>query len=220
MAKYTVELRRVCDTLTRDVVEGWFSDWDLSDYLTPEEIGVVTTRGTFDKSSLAKQIVDAYWMREIGFETVGLFKEQAKITMREIMGKYAQIIYSAAIKIDPLVNENYTETFTRDVNTEGKSSTSSEGSGFGISSDTPQSQLNKTDLMSGKYATTATGDETTTSGNTDASGTEKETYSRTVAGNRGISSNAPYLIEQYRNYIINIYGEIIEQCGQLFMSIY
>lgn len=220
MSKYTVTLRRLADVFTRSTIESWFTDWELSDYLTPAEIAVVNARGTFSKTSLAKQIVDTYWMREIGFETAGLFKNYAKMEMRRIMGRYAQIIYSAAIQFDPLVNEDYTENLSRDVNTQGESNTSSNGSGFGINSDTPQSELSKADLMAGKYATTATGDETTTSGNTNANGSEHETYTRSLRGNRGISSNAPYLIQQYRDYIINIYGEIIKECASLFMSVY
>lgn len=220
MATYTVQLRRICDTFGREEVESWFSDWELSDYLTSEEIEIVESRGTFSKASLAKQIVDAYYMREICCETAGLFKHYAKMQMREIMGTYAQLIYSASIKIDPLVNEDYTESFTRNVDTSGKSTTSSEGTGFAISSDTPQSEISKNDLLAGKYATNATADETTTSGSTDATGNESETYSRSVRGNRGISSNAPYLIQQYRDYIRNIYGEIIEKCSPLFMGIY
>lgn len=220
MSKYTIQLRRICDTFGREEVESWFKNWELSDYLTAAEIAVVNTRGTFDKDKLAEMIVDSYYMREIGTETVGLFKYYAKLQMREIMGKYAQFIYSAAIEFDPLVNENYTESFTRNVNTRGDSNTSSNGTGFGITSDTPQSEISRSDLMAGKYATTATGDETTTSGNTNATGSEDETYSRTLKGNRGISSNAPYLIQQYRDYIINIYGEIIAECSPLFVALY
>lgn len=220
MSKFSVQLRYVCDTFTREEVENWFKDWDLSDYLTPNEINVINQRNTFSKDSLAKQIVDAYYMREIGFETIGLFKHYAKTTMRQIMGEYAQIIYSASIKIDPLVNEDYVESFSRDANNNGSSNTNSTGEGFGITSDTPQSKLTKEQLMNGTYATTATGDTTSTSGNTTANGTEHETYTRSLKGNRGISSNAPYLIQQYRDYIINIYGEIIEKCSDLFMGIY
>lgn len=220
MSKYTVQLRRLCDVFGRDTIESWFKRWDLSDYLTADEIETINRRDTFSKDKLAEQIVDFYFMREIGFETPALFKTHCMIRMREIMGKYSQLIYSASIKIDPLVNEDYIESFTRDVATEGKSDTSSEGSGFGITSDTPQSELTKSDLLSGKYASGATGDETTTSGQTNASGSEKETYTRSVKGNRGITSNAPYLIKQYRNIILDIYGEIINECANLFMLIY
>lgn len=220
MSKYSTELRRICETFTRKEVESWFADWDLATYLTPEQMQVVNEAGLFNKESLAAQIVDAYYMREIGFETVGLFRHYVKIHMRELMGTYAMLIYSSSLKFDPLVNEDYTESFTRNVNTTGNSDTSSNGSGFGITQDTPQSGITKSDLMSGQYATTATGDETTTSGNTSATGSEDETYTRKLKGNRGISSNIPYLIEQYRDYIRNMYGEIIEKCSPLFMGIY
>lgn len=220
MSKYSVELRRVCETFTREEVESWFKEWELSDYLTAEQLKIVNQAGLFNKDKLASQIVDAYYMREIGFETVSLFKHYAKIHMREIMGEHAMLIYSSSLEFNPLVNEDYSEILERKVNTSGNSDTASTGSGFGITQDTPQSGLNKADLMSGKYATTATGDETTTSGNTTATGEENENYTRRVKGNRGISSNIPYLIEQYRNYIRNMYGEIIEKCSVLFMGIY
>lgn len=220
MAKYTVELRRVCDTFTRNEVEKWFKDWELSDYLTPEEIAVVETKGTFSKDSLAQQIVDAYYLREIGFESVGMFKHYAKTTMRQIMGTYAQLIYSASIQFDPLVNEDFTETFRANRENTANSSSSSNGSGFGIQSDTPQGQMNKSNLLSGKYASNAQASEDETSGQTEANGKEEENYIRTTKGNRGISSNIPYLLTQYRKYIMNIYGDIIKECNVLFMGIW
>ena len=58
MAKYTIELRRLCDIYTRNTVEGWFKDYELSDYLTSDEIDVITERGTWSKDKLAKKIVD------------------------------------------------------------------------------------------------------------------------------------------------------------------
>ena len=78
MAKYTIELRKLCDLYTRDTVESWFKDYEISDYLTEEEINVINERGTWSKDKLAKKIVDNYFMREIGSETVGLFILKAK----------------------------------------------------------------------------------------------------------------------------------------------
>lgn len=220
MSKYTSQLRYLIDVFGRPEVESWFANWNLSDYLTPAEINVVNQRGTFNKDYLIEQIVDRYYMREIGFETAGLFRHYCKVTMREIMGRYAQIIYSAAIEFDPLVNENYTETFNRNANSEGENTTTSSGSGFGVQSDTPQTNINKDELLAGSYASNTQAD--STEGKQDVSGTNKEheDYLRAVKGNRGISSNAPYLIEQYRNYIIPIYDEIIKECNVLFMNIY
>ena len=47
MSKYTIEIRHICDMVTRNEVESWFKDYELSDYLTPEEIAVIEERGTW-----------------------------------------------------------------------------------------------------------------------------------------------------------------------------
>jgi hypothetical protein len=76
MARYTIELRNVVMLFGRETVENWFKDYDLSDYLTDTEIATITARGVFDKDKLAEQIVDHYWMHEIGYETPALFEHQ------------------------------------------------------------------------------------------------------------------------------------------------
>ena len=92
MADYTIRLKDLFlpnrfgnQYYTREQVEGWFSDYNLSDYLTPEQISVIENAGMWSKEKLAKKIVDHYYMREIGFETPALFEHQVKIKMQEIM---------------------------------------------------------------------------------------------------------------------------------------
>ena len=70
MASYTVQLRKIIETVGEDEVLSWFQEYDLSNYLTFEEIQVITDRGTWSPARLAQKIVDHYYMREIGFETV------------------------------------------------------------------------------------------------------------------------------------------------------
>ena len=41
MSKYTIELKRVCELVGRDTVESYFTDYNLSDYLTNEQINVI-----------------------------------------------------------------------------------------------------------------------------------------------------------------------------------
>ena len=85
MATYTIELRKVCDLYGRDEVENWFKSYNLEDYLTNEQITVLSKENIWSKDKLARMIVDHYFMREIGFETPALFRHYAKITMQEIM---------------------------------------------------------------------------------------------------------------------------------------
>lgn len=69
----------------RDEVESWFKSYNLEDYLTAEQITVLSKENIWSKDKLAKMIVDHYYMREIGFETPALFRHYAKVTMQEIM---------------------------------------------------------------------------------------------------------------------------------------
>ena len=73
MAKYTIELRKVCDLYGRNEVENWFKDYDISDYLTSEQIMQIEKFNVWSKDRLARKIVDHYYMREIGFETPRTF---------------------------------------------------------------------------------------------------------------------------------------------------
>lgn len=65
MAKYTIELRKVCDIYGRDEVEGWFNSYELTDFLTQEQASVIINSNVWNKDRLAKKIVDHYYMREI-----------------------------------------------------------------------------------------------------------------------------------------------------------
>ena len=212
MAKYTIELRRICDMLTRPVVESWFKDYELTDYLTDEEISVITARGTWSKDKLAKKIVDRFYMLEIGFETIGLFKHMVKVKMNEIMESKLPLIYSAAIEYDPLVNVDYTETFTRQSNDIGQAN----ASGLTINSDTPQGQINKNEILTGKYASNTQGGESTNATESQSN----ETSSRRMKGNSGVSATAQKMVLQYRENIRAIDYEIMNELKSLFMGLY
>ena len=216
MAKYTFELRRLFDFYTRQTVEGWFKDYELSDYLTDDEIEVITDRGTWTKDKLAKKIVDHYLMREIGFETPYLFKHYVEITMKEIMEKKLPLIYSASIEYDPLVNVDYSETFTRRIDNTASGTDSS--SGLTVNSDTPQSQISKTEILTGKYASSTQAGEN--SATTSTTGATEEGSTKTVKGNSGVSATAQKMIEQYRKNIIAIDTDIINELNDLFMGLY
>lgn len=224
MARYSIELRNLIDLVGEAEVKSWFTDYELSDYLTPEEIAVVEQRGTWNKDKLAQLIVDHYYIYEIGFETPALFKHQAKVAMREIMEEKAPLIYSAAIQYDPLVNVDYTESFDRTSSSEGQSnSTSTTGtSGLSVNSDTPQGQINKAAILAGSYASSTGANETESniydSSNNTGSGAEQ--YTKRVKGNSGVSATAQKMVQQYRENIIMINRDIIKDIESLFMGIY
>lgn len=244
MSKYTMQLREIYSpTLqfktpfyTKEEVISWFEDYNLSDFLTDEEINVINTRGTWNKHKLAIKIVNHYFMREIGFETIALFREMAKEFMLEVMEEYLPLIYSASIKYDPLINVDYKEDYTRVATNEGTNTSSTSGtnvsnstsSGLVVNNDTPQGQISKETILIGKYASSTGANENTindtTNANSRMSGTNEnelnETYSKSVKGNSGVSATAQKMIEQYRNNIRAIDKEIIEKCNVLFMGLF
>ena len=212
MAIYSITLRELVETYGKKEVKKWFTNYDLNDYLTSEEIAVISKRGTWSKDKLAEKIIDHYYMEEIGFETPALFKHQVKVAMQEIMEEKLPLIYSASIKYDPLVNVDYTETYER--NSSGNSTSSSDG--LNIHSDTPQGRVSKSEILSGTYATTTDGNEL--SDKTDTSG--REDYTKKIKGNSGVSATAQKMVQQYRENIIMIDRDIINDLASLFMAIF
>lgn len=208
MSRYTIELRGVAQLFSREEIESWFKDYELTDYLTQEQIDTINEHGLWSKDKLASKIVNHYWMCEIGFETPALFRHYAKQRMQELMEEYLPLIYTSAIEFDPLVNVDFTEEFTQE------NTGTSNGNGLSIVSDTPQGQVNKASILQGQYATSTNGNEST------ASSEDNSHYLRRTKGNSGVSATAQRMIQQTRDLIRATDREIIEKLNDLFMIIY
>lgn len=224
MAKYTFDLRELCSTFGRDEVKSWFMDYDLKSYLTDEEIKTIEEKGVWSKEQLAERILNHYFLREVGQDSVGEFRLMLKDSLSEIMETYAPLIYSASIKYDPLVNVNFTETFDRKTDNESNSTSNTESSsnGLNINSDTPQGNVDKKDILEGKYATSTNGTETEAKGTdtSNATGSGTEHYEKTTKGNSGVSATSQKMIEQYRDLVRALNTEIVYELSSLFMGLY
>lgn len=221
MAKYTIELRKIIDNYySREQVENWFKDYCINNYLRPEEVETILSANIWSKDRLATKIVDHYYMREIGYETIGLFKHYAKVYMQEIMERYLPLIYSNSIEYNPLVNVDYEEQFTRNITGSGESESTNNASGLSVNSDTPQGNISKTSILSGQYASNTGASETESTINDSTSNTTDETYTKRVKGNSGVSATAQKMISQYRENIIAIDEQIIKELDKLFMGLY
>ena len=208
MSKYTTNFYSLMHMgYSKEELKSWFMDYELSDYLTNDEITVIHNRGTWSIENLAEKIVDHYFLKDFGFETPAMFKHYAKITMKEIMESKLPLIYSAAIKYDPLVNVDYTEEYSS--STTGSANTS----GLIVGSETPQGQINKAAILNGSYAsnTSANEDESQSTGTMD--------YVRRTKGNSGVSATAQAMVKQYRENIRAIDYEIITELKILFMGL-
>lgn len=227
MSKYTMELRELFTPIkfnppiyTREQVEGFFKDYELTDFLTAEQINTITNAGIWSKDKLANMIVNHYYMRELGQETIGLFIHTAKYTMEELMEEYLPLIYSASIEYDPLVNVDYTETFTRNANVDNTGQSVSNSSSLGVNSDTPQGQISKEGILAGDYASSTGASEIDSTTNTISGSESTEDYTKRMKGNSGVSATAQKMIEQYRNNIRAINKEIIDRLEPLFMGLF
>lgn len=214
MSRYTTTFRSLIEGgfVTREEIENIFKSYNMLDYLTQEEIDVINTRGTWTPSKLAKKIVDHYYLKDLGFETYAMFKHYAKIQMEEIMESKLPLIYSSAIKYDPLVNVDFTETLERTVD----STANGNGSGLVVNSDTPQTNINKQSILNGSYASSTSANEMDSS----SSSSDEENYTKRIKGNSGISATAQKMVEQYRDNIRAIDYEIINELNDLFMGLF
>ena len=231
MADYTIRLGDLFSKnrfghsyFTREEVESWFMDYNPLDYLTQEQYNQVISSGLWSKEKLAKKIVDHYFMREIGFETPALFKHYAKVKMQEVMERELPAIYSNSFEYDPLESVLFDITETREIEGTGNSTSqsSSNGTGLSVSSDTPQTNINKSEILQGRYASQTNASETSTgvNGSTDTTSNTTETFHHHEQGNKGVLDSYQKMLVDYRKSLVAVDREIIEELNELFMGIY
>ena len=209
MAQYTLQLRELESVEGREGLKTWFKDYNLEDYLTPAQIQTINDRGVWSKDKLADLIIDHYYMREIGLETPALFKLKLKVALREIMEEKAPLIWSASINIDPL-NEFEINTVS---DGSGSNNTSTNSSGLNIHSNTPQGNINKTQILNGEYASSTDGNEGTAK-------TQGSDTSHNESKTTGHNQSEMMLLREYRQNILMINREIINDLADLFIGIY
>lgn len=111
MSKYTTEVRFICETAAGlDESVGYN---DLDEVLTPETVAKVIDFNypIFDelyRSVLNKKILEHFYTREIGFETVGLWKQKLRARMNEIMPYYNKLYRTELLDFNPLYDVDYT----------------------------------------------------------------------------------------------------------------
>ena len=231
MSKYTTELRWI--------IENGY-DLQLNEYPIFDENY---------RQKLNQKIINHYYFREIGFETVGLFRFYLKQTMNEIMPYYNQLYESALLEIDPLNTINFTETLTRTkigndtknfnedttVNSNGDSnSNSTKNTNFkDVESDTPQGMLSIGNIEGELYASYAriskNEDTTYSTAHQETTDTQKrkndekinrEDNENYTRTEKGNRESQSELLIKYRQTFLNIDMQIINELNDLFMGLY
>lgn len=232
MAKYTIDLY----TLLKDDNFKIFNfDYDFY----TDDINI--------KQTFESKFIDRYMFNEIGFETVTRFKHFLKERLNSIAPYYKQLYYTEleSKNIKFLLNKDLTETFIKDVssNTETSSNTSLNNRSSSSTTDTQNNinnfkesnldngnadlglsqgnltSVNETSNNTTSNNTTSSNDNSDMNNTGNTSNKEKETTTLISQGNIGVTSSAE-LLKQWREVLINIDNMIIEECNDLFMSIY
>lgn len=224
-SKVTVELRELIES----GVDIW--NFDYPSYYKGDE-----------KKAFEQKVIDHYYFRQIGQETVGRFLHFFRAKVREIMPYYIQRYKSVelfeSIK-DPLQSYDLTEEYSRDITNTGSSSSSGSGSNSGTStdneskdserrhSDTPQGSIENLDnYMSDATKENETVGRTETnsdnyqnSASSQSTDTGKETYKLTRKGNIGVQPLGQE-INVLRSSFINVDMEVIDELKDLFLKVY
>ena len=212
MAKYTVDIY----TLLKDSNFKIFN-FDYDFYTDNEYI----------KQSFESKFIDRYMFNEIGFETVTRFKHFLKERLNSIAPYYKQLyqteLESKNIKF--LLNKDLTETFERVIENDGNNSTDMLSNDNGTQK-SKESYLENGNADLGLNEGNLTGVSETSQNNTSNGSTstnyennQSEKTKLVSQGNIGVTSSAE-LLKQWREVLINIDNMIIEECSDLFMTIY
>lgn len=248
MSKYTTEVRFICENAAGLTESVGYNDIDsvldkarekVFDFYFP----------IFDENyrvTLENKILKHYYTREIGAESVGLWKLWLNTRLNEIMPYYNQLYTSELIKFNPMYdvdlttdynkvgsgNRDKTGSFSEDNSSTSTNTEAHKNDHWDYYSDTPQGGI--TGLADNTYLTNArhitddtTGSTNTTTSEGSRSGDDSsnetirntEDYLHHVVGKTGGVSYSK-LLEEYRKTFLNIDMKIIKELQDLFMNLW
>ena len=246
MSKYTTEVRFICETavglkeskgygnINRIVTEASPLIFDFEFPIFDESYRLV----------LERKILKHFYTREIGEETVGLWKLRLDTKLNEIMPYYNKLYMSELLEFNPLYTTDLTRKKDNEITGQNEgtvdstNSNTSSGTGNGTNnstskdkySDTPQGAL--TNVENGTYLTNARINEDSVASHSETSNTSSgsgnvtsensslttEDYLEHVVGYE--SRSASKLLKEYRDTFLNIDMMILEELEVLFMQLW
>lgn len=160
------------------------------------------------KKRIEIAILKHYYLREIAFETIGIFKIKLNDRLNLIMPRYNALYNKQDLSLSPYINSYLDELG----NSNNDANTTTNNEDWQTTSETPQGILN--DLKEGKYSSGAV----YTENNNTAHNISDNEYSRTVESLNGMT-----YADAFRNYydnIISIDEELVNEFSDLFMVIW
>lgn len=213
MSKYTTEVRFICESKS-GLSESAGSD-NVDDIVSKSWNKIFTSKAVFFdeeyRSVLCQKILKHYYLREIGSETVGIWKLWMNTRLEEIMPFYNQLYKSALIEFNPFYDVDLKRTHNRkidsskqdtgtsqsvssgEINVSGTSSGSSNNTKKDLYSDTPQGAI--TGLENENYLTNArkVTDTGSTSNENSSTGTNRTTVNDDTSNTGSANSLEDYV---------------------------
>lgn len=235
MSKYTTQLRYICESL---IGLKQSTEYQSVDAVIQQACPLLFS---FDypifreeyRRPLEEKIVRHFYLREIGLETVGLFRLKLQEKMQVIMPYYNKFYESELLDFDPLHtvdrwetgNAKRKEVGDRDIVTDQTRNDTVDNSTVNKNLDTPQNNINL--LLSENYLTAAStsvldgssssrGNNTTKDNNT-VNG--EDSYDRHTVGKEG-SASFSSLLEEYRKTFLNVDQMVFQELEELFLQLW
>ena len=226
MSKFTIELR----FLETPPIYKVF-DFDYDYYMK----GLVSDEVyEQNKKEFERKFIDTYYFDEIGYKTPDRFKQRLKNYLDMGFKKW-QERYKTELEVErqninfllnkDLIEERITEgnaSGNSTVNSTNTSNSSNKANNKNTVNDTPDTRFTSTE----NFATSITNDESNTQTTNNGAGETTNTSNQNSnvnerfisKGNIGVTSSAE-LLEKWREVIIDIDNEIIENADMFFMQI-
>ena len=207
MSKYTLELRYIYED----------ENYKLFDF--PYNLYDNDLKPWFEE-----KFFQHFMFYEIGFDTIGMFKQRLMSKLNDIFPYYKQL-YETEIRsknIDFMLNKDLKESYVRELTSNSNSNQESNVTSNSLSTAgqlTPSLIANSQKID--KFMDSAQKDNSSSNSTStgESNGNSKEEYTLTSQGNIGITSSAE-LLTKWRETILNIDLMIFEECNDLFMQIF
>lgn len=204
MAVYTTELRTILEN---------GNSISLNDYPIFDENY---------RSILNTNIIDYYYFREIGFETVAQFNHYLNNKMNIIMPYYNKIYIATLKEINPLNNYNLTEKYEKKYEGSGNNTTNdtSNSDSLNAFSDTPQGNVSNNEITELNYLSEATQNKANYKNlsTSNMKNNAMENYIKNTSGTQGIPESE--MIKKYVDSLLNVDKMIIDELSDLFMKVW
>lgn len=174
------------------------------------------------RSILNTNIIDYYYFREIGFETVAQFNHYLNNKMNIIMPYYNKIYIATLKEINPLNNYNLTEKYEKIYEGTGNNTTNdtSNSDSLNAFSDTPQGNVSNNEITELNYLSEATQNKANYKNlsTSNMKNNAMENYIKNTSGTQGIPESE--MIKKYVDSLLNIDKMIIDELSDLFMKVW